>query len=109
MRLVDGSKKQKKFALIGLGAGASASYGRSGDTLTCYEIDNAVVKIAKNPKYFTYLTDCAARGCHVETVLGDARLRLREAADHAYDVIIVDAFSSDAVPIHLITRQAFEL
>jgi hypothetical protein len=109
MRLVDLSKKQKKFGLIGLGAGVSGSYGRQGDTLVCYEIDNAVVKIAKDPKYFTYLSDCAARGCRVETVLGDARLRLREAPDRAYDVLIVDAFSSDAVPIHLITRQAFEL
>ncbi|HEV8058804.1 MAG TPA: fused MFS/spermidine synthase, partial [Gemmataceae bacterium] len=109
MRIIDGSKAHKKFALIGLGAGTSACYGRSGDALTCYEIDNAVVKIAKDTRYFTYLSDCAARGCQIEAILGDARLRLAEAPDRAFDVIIVDAFSSDAVPIHLITRQAFEL
>jgi spermidine synthase len=109
MQLVDQAKQPKKVGLIGLGAGASASYGRQGDTLVCYEIDNAVVRIARDPKFFTYLSDCVARGCQVETVLGDARLRLREAMDHTYDVLIVDAFSSDAVPIHLITRQAFEL
>ncbi len=109
MRIIDDSNPHKRFALIGLGAGTSACYGRSGDALTCYEIDNAVVKIARDPKYFTYLSDCAARGCQIETILGDARLRLTEAPDHAFYVIIVDAFSSDAVPIHLITRQAFEL
>jgi hypothetical protein len=109
MRVVAESKAPVTLAMIGLGSGASACYGRSGDALVCYEIDGAVARIAADPDYFTYLTDCEARGCPVRIVLGDARLRLREAPDRAYDVMIVDAFSSDAVPIHLLTRQAFEL
>ncbi len=109
MSFVDSHEPRKTVALIGLGAGATACYGRPGDSLVCYEIDSAVVRIARDPKYFTYLTDCAARGCKVETILGDARLRLQEARNHEFDVIVVDAFSSDAVPVHLLTRQAFEL
>jgi spermidine synthase len=109
MQVAAASETPKSIALIGLGAGACACYARKGDALDCYEIDAAVARIAADPDYFTYLTDCQGRGCPVRLVLGDARLRLREAADHAYDVIILDAFSSDAVPIHLLTRQAVEL
>ena len=68
-----------------------------------------MIEIASNPDYFTYVADCRERGCPIEMVRGDARLRLSEAPDRKFDVIVVDAFSSDAIPIHLITRQAFEL
>jgi hypothetical protein len=65
-----------------------------------------VVRIARDPRYFTFLSDCEA-GWQIH--IGDARLRLREAPPGAYDLLIVDAFSSDAVPVHLLTRQALDL
>ena len=100
--------KLKDFAVVGLGTGTLASYGEKGQSLTYYEIDKAVVKIANNTDYFTYLHDCRERGVDLQIVLGDARL-LREAADQSYDLLIIDAFSSDAIPIHLITREALQL
>jgi hypothetical protein len=95
-----------KVAVIGLGSGTLAAYGQPDMGLTFYDIDPAVVRIAENPDYFTYLKDCPAKH---NIILGDARLRLQEAPDSEYDVILVDAFSSDAIPIHLITREALEL
>jgi hypothetical protein len=98
--------KPRRVAVIGLGAGALCSYARSGETYVFYEIDPAVVRIARDPRYFTFLSDCEA-GWQIH--IGDARLRLREAPPGAYDLLIVDAFSSDAVPVHLLTRQALDL
>jgi hypothetical protein len=91
---------------IGLGAGTIAAYGRSGDRFTFYEIDPAVARIASNPRYFTFLHDSKA---DIRTVIGDGRLRIAEAPRDAYDLIVLDAFSSDAVPVHLLTREAVEL
>lgn len=108
-KAVHDSPGPKSLAVVGLGSGTTACYGEKGDTITYYEIDNTVVKIASNPEYFTFLTDCRARGCEVKIELGDARLELVHAPDHSYNVIVVDAFSSDAIPIHLLTKQAFEL
>jgi hypothetical protein len=99
----------KRIAVIGLGSGTTACYGQKGDTLTYYEIDNLVKKIATNPEYFTFLERCEKRGCPIDIKMGDARLELRKAPDHCYDMIIVDAFSSDAIPVHLLTKQAVEM
>ncbi len=99
----------KNLAVIGLGSGTTACYGQEGDTLTYYEIDRLVRSIAENPEYFTFLDDCRSRGCPIDIIMGDARLQMAKAKDHSYDMIIVDAFSSDAIPVHLITRQAFEM
>jgi spermidine synthase len=93
-------------AAVGLGTGTVAAYGRPGMQLTFYEIDPAVLTVARDPRYFTFLNDSSAE---VRVVLGDARLRLREAPDGEYDLIILDAFSSDAIPVHLVTREAIEL
>lgn len=93
-------------AVIGLGTGTIASYGRAGQRMTFYEIDPAVVRIARDPSLFTYISDSKAA---VDTVLGDARLKLAEAAPGRYDLIAVDAFSSDAIPTHLLTREALAL
>jgi hypothetical protein len=101
-----GSRAKPNVALIGLGSGTLASYGEPGQHLTFYDIDPAVKAIATNDNYFTYLRDCRAQW---DIVLGDARLKLREADDRKYGIIVVDAFSSDAIPIHLITREALEL
>ena len=94
-------------AVVGLGTGSLAAYAEPGQHWTFYEIDPAVVRISRNPLYFTYLRDCRASA--LEIVLGDARLRLRNAPEHGYDLIVLDAFSSDAIPIHLLTREAVGL
>jgi len=92
-------------AMIGLGAGTLASWGRTGDRYRVYELNPAVVEIARRD--FTYLSDSKAR---IDVALGDARLSMeRELADGSampFDVIAVDAFSSDSIPVHLITREA---
>ena len=96
-----------RIAVIGLGAGAMAPYATTGQEWTFYEINPAVIKIAQNRSYFTYMRDCAC--VPVRTVLGDARLGLREAPESHYALIVLDAFSSDAIPVHLITREAIQL
>src|SRR6185295_15809738 len=95
-----------RLAVVGLGSGTLACQTKPGDKLTYYEIDPTVVRIARDPERFSYLTSCAP---DAQIVLGDARLTLADAADGAYDLIIVDAFSSDAIPIHLMTREAMAL
>jgi hypothetical protein len=91
---------------IGLGTGAVAAYGEHGDRIAFYEIDPAVVAIAENDRLFTYLSDSAA---DIALILGDGRLTLDAAADARHDVLVVDAFSSDAIPVHLLTREAIAL
>lgn len=93
-------------AVVGLGAGTMAAYGQPGQTFDFYEIDPTVVEMARNPQFFTYLSDCQA---NVRVILGDARISLHDAPPGAYDVIILDAFSSDAIPVHLLTREAVQM
>ena len=95
-----------RVAVVGLGSGALAAYARPGEHWTFYEIDPSVVRIATNPNYFTYLRE--ARGT-VDIVLGDARRKLAEEPDGSFDMILLDAFSSDAIPVHLLTAEALEL
>jgi hypothetical protein len=94
------------YAVIGLGTGTLACQRRPGDSLTYYEIDPDIVRIALNPKLFTFITECAP---DAPIVLGDARLRLADAPDGSYDLIFVDAFIGAAIPIHLLTREAMAL
>jgi hypothetical protein len=95
-----------RFAVIGLGAGSLACRAEPGDTVHFYEIDPAMIRIARDPYLFSFLWLCRP----VPTItLGDARLTLAEAPDGAYDLIVVDAFSSDAIPIHLLTREAMAM
>ncbi|HWF11448.1 MAG TPA: fused MFS/spermidine synthase [Bryobacteraceae bacterium] len=93
-------------AIVGLGAGAMACYMQPGQPLTYYEIDPSIGRIASDPNYFTFLSQCAPQA---NVVLGDARLSLRNAPDHEYGLIILDAFSGDSIPIHLLTREALRL
>ena len=93
-----------KMGIVGLGAGTMAAYGRGGDTLRFYDINPLVVKIAK--EQFTYLEQCPA---HVDIVLGDARLSMTSEPAQQFDILVVDAFSGDAIPVHLLTREAFEI
>jgi hypothetical protein len=95
------------MALIGLGAGSSACLTRRSDRLVIFEIDPAVVRLSTTPEGdFTYVPECQP-GARIE--LGDARLQIAEEPDGAFDVIVVDAFTSDAIPAHLLTREALAL
>ncbi|MFN7958183.1 MAG: fused MFS/spermidine synthase [Holophagaceae bacterium] len=96
------SEGPRKLGLVGLGAGSLAAYGRSGDHLRFYEINPMVEPYAR--RYFTYLGQGRAR---TEVVLGDARLSLEGEAPQGYDLLAIDAFSSDSIPVHLLTREAF--
>jgi spermidine synthase len=92
-----------RVAVIGLGTGTLACRTEPDDTLHYYEIDPAMVRIARDPLLFSFLWVCRP---DVPITLGDARLTLADAPDGTYDLIIVDAFSSDAIPVHLLTREA---
>jgi hypothetical protein len=102
----NGQKNKKRIAVIGLGIGTLASYGEPGHKFDFYEIDPVVKKIATNPSLFTYLQDCRADW---KIILGDARLKIEKAPAHYYDIIVLDAFTSDAIPVHLLTTEAFRL
>lgn len=93
----------RRIGILGMGCGTLAAYGRAGDTLRIYEINSLVLDIARNQ--FTYLSDTAAR---VEVALGDGRLVLESEPSQQFDILVMDAFSGDSVPVHLITREAFQ-
>lgn len=101
--------KGSNIAVIGLGAGSLAGYAESDQALTFYEIDPAVKKIAEDPQYFTFLQDAASRGATIRVVVGDGRLAIERGPDNSYDLIVLDAFSSDSIPLHLLTRQALQV
>jgi hypothetical protein len=104
--LLDGLPRSapRTVGIVGLGAGILAAYGRPGDRYRFYELDPLVIQVAQSA--FTFLDDSSAR---VEIVPGDARLSLAREPDQGFDVLVLDAFSSDAVPVHLLTREAFAL
>ncbi|HET6574392.1 MAG TPA: fused MFS/spermidine synthase [Fimbriiglobus sp.] len=99
-------ERTRRVGLVGLGCGAMAAYAGPGQEWTFYEIDPAVVRIASDPKYFTFLAKCKVSP---RIVLGDARRKLAEEPDGHFDLIVLDAFSSDAIPVHLLTKEAFAL
>jgi len=92
----------RRIGILGLGCGTLAAYGRPGDTLRIYEINPLLLDIAR--REFTYLRDTPAR---VEVAVGDGRLILESEPGQQFDLLVTDAFSSDSVPVHLITREAF--
>jgi hypothetical protein len=102
----DGPTAKKNVAFIGLGTGSLAAYGKPGMKVTFYEIDPAVRRLSTNSDYFTFYNDCKA---DKQIVMGDARLMIESAPDGAYDLIFVDAFSSDAIPVHLLTKESIAL
>jgi protein-L-isoaspartate O-methyltransferase len=93
----------RRVGAIGLGCGTLAAWGRPGDTFRFYEINDDVARLATST--FTYLKDSKAK---TELVMGDARLSMEREANQQYDVIVLDAFSSDAIPVHLLTLEAFD-
>jgi hypothetical protein len=101
-----GEDQNWTIGAVGLGAGALACYSQAQQHWRFYEIDPLVIEVAKNPKWFNYLSRCNTQA---DMIVGDARLSLVKEADHSFDLLIMDAFSSDAVPMHLLTREAFQL
>jgi hypothetical protein len=93
-----------RIGVIGLGTGTMAAYGRTGDVIRFYEINPQVIDIAQHQ--FTFLRDCAAR---VEVAQGDARLSLAAETPQRFDVLVIDAFTGDAIPVHLLTVEALDL
>jgi hypothetical protein len=102
----DSENQHWHVGAVGLGAGALACYTKEGQLWRFYEIDPLVVEVAQNPAWFTYLSRCNKQA---EMIVGDARQSLLKEADASFDLLIMDAFSSDAVPTHLLTREALQL
>ena len=104
-------KQPLHVGVLGLGAGMITSYAERGDTFTLYEINDTVSTFAE--QQFSYLGDARARGAKVETLIGDGRLvldrQLRKGGSLGFDILVLDAFTSDAVPMHLLTQEAFDL
>jgi SAM-dependent methyltransferase len=96
----------QRAAVLGLGIGTIAAYGQPGQEIHFFELDPAMEEIAREPSYFTYLADSRAQ---TRVLIGDARLRLLEAPDSHYQLIVMDAFSSDSVPTHLVSLEAIQL
>jgi hypothetical protein len=104
--MIQNRRPAVNIGVVGQGSGAMAAYKRPGDTLTFFEIDPMVDRLSRDPQWFTYISDCAQGP--VRTVLGDARLTLEDEPAGSYDLLIIDAFSSDAVPTHLLTQEAID-
>jgi spermidine synthase len=96
-----------RVGVVGMGAGTVSCYAKSGHTFRFYDINPEVVRIAK--KHFTYLEDLQNRGAKLEVVVADARLAMEREQPQNFDVLLLDAFSGDSVPVHLLTREAFAI
>lgn len=107
--IVDETLRQKdpKITVIGLGSGAMAAYANEDTTMKFIDVDKQVIEVAENPEIFTYLSDARKRGATVETILGDGRKMAEELEDGSQDLIAIDAFSSDSIPVHMLTEEAF--
>jgi hypothetical protein len=104
-----GAPQSLRIGVVGLGAGTLATYGKPGDYIRFYEINPEIMRIASGP-YFTYLKDCPAR---LDVIAGDARLsmvsELERGQPQQFDLLAIDAFSGDAIPVHLLTEEAFQI
>ena len=100
------ARGSRRVAVLGLGTGALACYARGDEEWMFFEIDRTVERIARDPRLFTYLRDCPGRH---RVVLGDARLSLAHERNRGFRLIVADVFSSDAIPVHLLTREAIRL
>jgi hypothetical protein len=105
-RALPSGSRGHRIAAVGLGVGTLATYATPDQHWTFFEIDPAIERIARTPSYFTFLESCGDR-CNV--VVGDARISLAQAPEHSFDLIVLDAFSSDSIPLHLMTREAMSL
>ncbi len=103
---LNSSDRLQNVAILGLGIGTLAAYAQPGQTWTFYEIDPIVEKLARDPRYFTFLEQSKAP---FSIILGDARLQLAQTPNNSYDLLVMDAFSSDSIPVHLVTQEALQL
>lgn len=101
-----GRRGPARIGVVGQGSGAMATYKRTEDTMNFFEIDPMVDRLSRDPQWFSYISNCASGP--INTVLGDARLTLAKETPGSYDLLIIDAFSSDAVPTHLLTVEAIQ-
>jgi spermidine synthase len=106
IKILNNANQLKSAGVVGLGIGTIACYMQPGQKLTFFEIDPVVETIARNTEYFSYLHHC---GDNVDVILGDGRRTLAQVPDNSFDLLLLDAFSSDAVPVHLLTREALTL
>ncbi len=106
--VLDEFHRPRRIGLLGLGVGSMLCYGHPGQQWTVYEIDPLVERIARNTRYFNYLSECMEPSA-VEMIHGDARQSLAATPRRRFDLLVLDAFNSDAVPVHLLTREAFAL
>jgi len=104
------AKKNINAGVIGLGIGTLAAYGRSGDSIRFYEIDHDIIRLACHSRWFSYVKNSRAK---IDIIPGDARLSLKNdissKGTHLFDILAIDAFSGDSIPVHLLTKEAFEL
>jgi hypothetical protein len=94
------------YGIVGLGTGSSGCHRQEGESFKFFEIDPTVIKISKNPKNFTFITKCQP---DIDIAIGDARLTIAKEDDSTFDLFIIDAFTSDAIPVHMLTKEAVEL
>ena len=95
-----------RYGIVGLGTGSSSCHKREGETWRFFEIDPTVIKIAKNPKNFTFISKCQP---DLDIVIGDARQTMAKEQDSSFDLFIIDAFTSDAIPVHMLTAEAVKM
>ena len=100
------SRANAHVGFVGLGTGSLVCYAKPGQSFTFFEIDPMIEQIARDPKLFTYLRDCPAQ---LKITIGDARVSLSKTPDRQFDLLVLDAFSSDAIPTHLLTLEALQL
>ncbi len=98
-----------RVGLIGLGVGTMAAYARENDSYRFYEINPAVRRLSEEGGFFTYVSDARQRGATVDIVMGDARLSLDREPPQRFDLLVIDAFSGDSIPVHLLTRKALQI
>jgi SAM-dependent methyltransferase len=107
-RIVDTAYPPLPLGVIGLGTGTVATYAEPGQEIVYFEIDPAMVRIARDLRLFSFLADAEKLGARLRIVLGDGRVQLAQEPDGHFGIIVIDAFSSDAIPAHLITREAVQ-
>jgi hypothetical protein len=106
-RQVLATKGEKgRYGIVGLGTGSSSCHKREGETWRFFEIDPMVIKIAKDTKNFTFISKCQP---DIDIVVGDARLTMAKEQDESFDLFIIDAFTSDAIPVHMLTAEAVKM
>lgn len=105
--ILDKRPGDQQVGVIGLGAGVMACFKKPGRSIEFFEIDKLVRDISMNPEYFTFLSDCG--GDNYSVTLGDGRLTMAKKPDHSFDLIVTDAFTSDNIPVHLLTVEALQM